>query len=118
MFNVRIGIALILEPLKIIQTGVKDYLAKHQGVVVGLTANMIIETIKVFSTLLFSAQPMPNRTDIETSMFVGTGLNAFGPQLGCPEELGNHRGTKLPSLRQSPWVNVYTLELNEPIDLK
>jgi hypothetical protein len=51
--KVRMGVALIFEPLKIVQTRVEEYLAEHPGVKDGLTVNIITRALNAISKLLF-----------------------------------------------------------------
>ena len=53
VIKVRMGVALILEPLKIVLTRVEEYLVEHPGVTDGLTVAMITGAISAISKLLF-----------------------------------------------------------------
>ena len=53
VIKVRTGVALILEPLKIVQARVEEYLAEHPGIMDGLTVAMITGALNAISKLLF-----------------------------------------------------------------
>ena len=53
VIKVRMGVALILEPLKIVQARVEEYLAENPGIMDGLTVAMITGALNAISKLLF-----------------------------------------------------------------